>query len=155
PGHAAARAVLARVWIADGRRDAARQLLREGREQGAITAFGRRLLAGLLADEGRSTEAFEVLSASGAEAIDSPDHHALYATLLQDLGRHDEAAASWRNVLQLDSHRADAWLGMGLSFEALGRKEQAHTAYRAALRVGGLEEAPAQWAASRVEALAP
>ena len=58
-------------------------------------------------------------------------------------------------MLQLDSRRADAWMGLGWSSESLGRREQAHTAYRAALRVGGLEEAPAQWVAGRVEALAP
>ncbi len=154
PGHEGASLALAQAWLHEGRRTEAAELLTRLHARNPTSASVAKLLAGLRADEGRSAEALAVLARIAPVPFDDVALHALRASLLQDLERHEAAVTSFRNVLQLSPHRADAWLGMGISLEALGQREPAHTAYRAALRVGGLGERPARWAEARVEALA-
>jgi tetratricopeptide (TPR) repeat protein len=155
PRHAEARATLATILIATGRRDEALARLEQAQAEGSASSRGSWLLAGLLADEGRSGEALARLGQVEPGAVPEIDHQGLRAALLQDLGQHAEAVELWRSVLRIDPRRAEAWMGMAISLEAISDAGGAYTAYRAALRVGGLAPEPATWVASRVEALAP
>ena len=59
------------------------------------------------------------------------------ALVLATVGRHDEAFASFQNVLQIDRIHPGAYLEIGKLHQASGRLEDAIEAYDTALQYGG------------------
>jgi len=64
-----------------------------------------------------------------------PAYHALAAAVAQRAGRHDLAVAEYGATLRSAPDNAAAWVGLGVSLQALGRNEQALAAYQGAARV--------------------
>jgi len=88
----------------------------------------------LLADLGRREEALDWL-VRGYESA-RPVDFALMGALYAQVQRHEEAVAAYRRALAADASQAGWLLGLGLSLEALGRRDEAQGAYRAALARG-------------------
>ena len=57
-------------------------------------------------------------------------------TLLQRLARHGEAAEAYQTALQARASIPQAWVGLGISLEALNRRPEAADAFRRALLAG-------------------
>ena len=67
------------------------------------------------------------------EAGDMKGHFGLGYTLF-DLNRHREAYKHLRRYSELAPHNSWAWLWLGRAAEAIGEDEEAHAAYRRAIR---------------------
>jgi len=133
PGMTSARIQLARLLQEKGQVDAALSLLKTGYEQraddGLAIAAGR-----LLADLGQRDAALDWLQRGQAGL--RPADHALMGALLSQALRHEEASRAYQRALAADPGQGGWLLGLGLALEALGRLEEARTAYRNALDRG-------------------
>ncbi len=89
---------------------------------------------GLLTHQvGQSQAGVEMLRLSVEAAPAAAPYHNNLATVLQELGRHDEALAEYSVVLRLRPDHADAWLAAGVSLGALNRIREAEDAIRRAI----------------------
>lgn len=105
-------------------------------------------------DRSNIEEAAAYLRAALALKPDYPEAHYNLGTALERLGRHEEAAAAYSRVLELDPgqpralrrlavlrhDQASALLEEGLAHEAAGRLVQAERAYQAAARLDASRE---------------
>jgi len=66
------------------------------------------------------------------QAARDEEFHALVAAIAQRAGRHELAVTEYGTVLKSAPARAVAWVGLGVSLQALGREAQALAAYRGA-----------------------
>jgi MSHA biogenesis protein MshN len=66
------------------------------------------------------------------QAARNLEFHALLAAIAQRAGQHELAVEQYGAVLQAEPTRALAWVGLGVSLQALGRDAQALAAYRGA-----------------------
>jgi predicted O-linked N-acetylglucosamine transferase (SPINDLY family) len=117
-----------------------------GRETEAETLFSRALSLdpangdaqaglGLIAlGRGEYEKAAELLGAAGRGQPQRAEWHRLGAVALQRLGRHDEAAASFRRALDADAGNGDAWIGWVASLASSARQEEALAAAREGLK---------------------
>jgi len=103
------------------------------------------LLAGVAADPARfaltaaqlqaeledPAGALQTLDRVPAAARDRP-YHALAAAIAQHAGQHELAVAEYAAALRFDPADSVAWVGLGISLQALGRREQALAAFHGA-----------------------
>jgi MSHA biogenesis protein MshN len=75
--------------------------------------------------------ALQTLDRVPAAARDRP-YHALAAAIAQHAGQHELAVAEYAAALRFDPADSVAWVGLGISLQALGRGEQALAAFRGA-----------------------
>jgi MSHA biogenesis protein MshN len=73
--------------------------------------------------------------------------------VLQRLGRHAEAAEAYRSGLAIQSSIPQAWLGLGISLEALQQRAAAADAFRSALAAGPVSPELRSFAEQRIRAL--
>ncbi len=66
---------------------------------------------------------------------DDADVHSNLGNVLGDLGRLDEAEASYRRALQIDPHNANVLSNLGITLGDLGRLDEAEASYRRALQI--------------------
>jgi MSHA biogenesis protein MshN len=95
--------------------------------------------------------ALQTLEQVAPEARDE-SFHALAAAVAQRAGQHDRAIAEYGETLRSAPGNAVAWVGLGVSLQALGRNEQALAAYRGAAQ-GALSADLRRFVNSRIEAL--
>ena len=69
---------------------------------------------------------------------DDADLRSNYASMLQALGRTDEAVREWQEVCRLLPHAAQARIALGLLWERQGRRDEAAAQYRECLRLSPL-----------------
>jgi MSHA biogenesis protein MshN len=89
----------------------------------------------------------------GAAAEGQGDLHLMRGTVLQRLGRHAQAADAYRAALRTNSPAPHAWLGLGISLEALQKRSEAAQAFRNALAAGGVNAEVRTFAEQRIQAL--
>jgi MSHA biogenesis protein MshN len=144
-----ARSALAALQAEGGdRRQALATLL-----AGAALDPGRfaRTAAQLQAELNDPIGALQTLEQVAPEARDE-SFHALAAAVAQRAGQHDRAIAEYGEALRSAPGNAVAWVGLGVSLQALGRNEQALAAYRGAAQ-GALSADLRRFVNSRIEAL--
>jgi MSHA biogenesis protein MshN len=90
---------------------------------------------------------------AAAAAANHADFSALRGTILQQLGRHMEAADAYQTALQAQSAMPNAWVGLGISLEALERRPEAAEAFRRALAAGPASDDLKAFAERRIRAL--
>jgi tetratricopeptide (TPR) repeat protein len=73
--------------------------------------------------------------------------------ILASLSRHEEAVRAYTASLERTPQNATAWVGLGISFEALGKRREALDAYQRALKVGSVEAEDRAFAERRVREL--
>jgi len=136
PAMQSARLQLAGLLQENGQLDAALAQLKTGYElQPSDTlaiAAGR-----LLADQGQREGALNWL-ARGQAGL-RPSDHALMGALWSQTQRHDEAVRAYQRAIEADPSQGGWLLGLGLSLESLGRTDEARSAYRRALALGGFK----------------
>ncbi|MFU8876788.1 MAG: tetratricopeptide repeat protein, partial [Wenzhouxiangellaceae bacterium] len=150
-----ARVLLARTLAATGRAGRAEQVLEEGLEAGPeLSAQAHEAafwLARMRMQRGAVQSAATVLAAHRPSRQGHADYHLLEAAALRELGRHDQALAAYRAVAEAEPANGRAWLGAGLSHEALDQLEAAAAAYARA--AAGDHAGSAAFAAQRLQAL--
>lgn len=131
----------------------ATRLLDEARER---APRDQTLLVGkarLLEQTGDRDAAIELLDRSGLALTEAPDVHALAAAYLQRAGRHEAAIDRYEQILRRFPEEPRGWMGLGISLEAVGRKQEARDVYRIALSVGPLPGDARHWVTGRLAAL--
>lgn len=145
PGHAAAREALAALLSEGGENGEAETVLREGR---AVAPDNARLalgLARLQAARGDMEGAVTTLqSGIGGRGVGA-EYHATLAAVLVRLKHYPEAAQQYEQALKLKPGQGTWWMGLGLAWEAQGKTDEAHSAYRRALAAGNLPEKLAEF----------
>lgn len=115
---------------------------------GFVKLYGR-----FLVDGGRYTEAEKVLSTAWLRGADDADYLALFAVVAQQLNQHQKAVNAYVKALGINAKQGGWWIGMAISLEALGKKEEARRAYIAAREHGILDEKLLRYAESRMQKL--
>lgn len=137
-GHAPARQALVGLLLENRRMDEAQQVLQEGLSLHPGRSAYAMLLARIQVERGDLQGAHEILSKHAGSAAGDADYYAFDAALLQRLGRHQEAVASYQAALKLAPRAGLWWMGMGISLQADKRNAEALDAFRQAKSAGGL-----------------
>lgn len=153
PTHTGAREGLAALLMHTGRSDEAQALLRAGRAVLPRHYPFVQLLARAYIARGDDRAALDLLQQARGIAGHDPEYWAFVATAHQRLQQHQEAVQNYRAAVRLQPAAARAWIGMGISLEALKDTASAQTAYRAALDGQGLDLTLIRFAEQRLAAL--
>ncbi len=154
PAHEASRQALVALRLEGRRIEDARRLLQEGLAINPANVQFATVLARILAERRDYVHALEAMQgAAGASAAGNADYQVLRATILQRLKRHAEAAESYQAALRIQGMNASAWVGLGISLEALDKRAEAAQAFRHALEAGALSEDLRAYAEQRARAL--
>jgi MSHA biogenesis protein MshN len=151
--HRGARQALVAMHIERGQLEPARKLLQEGLALDPAQPDFAIALARILVERKDFNGALAVLDRSAASAADIADFHALRGTVLRGLGRHAEAAQAYQTAVQARSTLPQAWVGLGISLEALNRRPEAAEAFRRALVAGPVSDDVRTFAEQRIRAL--
>ena len=138
PGHEAARQTLVALLLETKRVNEAAASLQEGLALNAGNTGFAMLLARILVESNDIPAALIVLQRHAAPADRNPDFHAFAAALYQRLDRHQEAIEQYQMALGLAPSAGVWWLGLGISFQAVGRPKDAHEAFTRAKSAGNL-----------------
>lgn len=154
PAHEGARQALVALRLESRRVDDARRLLQEGLAINPANVQFATVLARILAERRDYAAALEAMQgAAGAAAAGNADYQVLRATVLQRVKRHADAVEAYQAALRIQGLNAQAWIGLGISLEALGKRSEAAQSFRQALEVGTLSEDLRAFAEQRERAL--
>jgi tetratricopeptide (TPR) repeat protein len=131
--HVRARATLAVILVEQGQGGLAITLLEDGLSQYPEQAAWSRLLGRIHMDAGNLSIAREVLSRTMPAITADPEYHALYAAVLQKMALHNDAAVTYRNLVNVQPDNGLWWMGLAISLEAIARNKDALFAYKNAL----------------------
>lgn len=138
PRHKPARQALVSLLLEQRRLADAVPVLKAGLQLDPDQAQFAFVLARIQADRQDYTGALETLGAVRSSTAASGDFNNLFAVVLQRLSRHREAIERYRAALQAAPGNGASWMGLGISLEALGEREDATDAYRRAMASGTL-----------------
>jgi MSHA biogenesis protein MshN len=151
PSHAPARQAYVALLLEQQRVDAAKRVLKETLATNPAQPTFALVLARILAEQRDYPGALEAMDRAGS-AANNADFQALRGTVLQRLGRHQEAVEAYQAAVQGAPQPGTTWVGMAISLEALGRRADAAQAYRRSLG-SGLSREVREYAESRARAL--
>ncbi len=153
PSHTAARRTLVVLRTRQGALAEARTLAEAGLARDPHQPGLAKLLARVLVEQGAIPEALQQLERSAPPVASDPEHHAFRAALHQRLGQHARAALLYQEALRVERGHGAWWMGLGISLEAEGRRDEARRVYRMARAAGGLAEPASRWVVERLDAL--
>jgi len=137
-GHVPARQALLGVYLETQRKDEAEVLVRDGIKAGNRPTSWVMLLARLEADHGDVAGAITTMRSHMDIGRQNGDYLSLAAALLQKQGRHTEAVEQYQAAIALGAGKPPWFMGLGISLQALGRRDEAKAAFQRALDSGGL-----------------
>ena len=135
PGVAAAYLAQARLWLQLGQPVQAELTVRQGLQQGVVSAQLQFLLAQQAASRADWQQVDSLLPAQ-FELAQNIEYYGLKATALQQLGQQPAALHWFQQLLQLQPQQARWWLGAALAYDSLQQRENAQLHYRQALQWG-------------------
>jgi|SRR5882672_1093443 len=151
-GHRGARQALVALKLERNELDDAARLLREGLAVDPAQPDFVVALARIHVERGQFPAALEVLDSSASIAGNHVEYHVLRGTVLRSLGRHEQAAVAYRSALTMQAS-VPAWMGLGISLEALQQRTAAADAFRNALALGPVSGELRTFAEQRIQAL--
>ncbi|ARU54814.1 TPR repeat protein [Oleiphilus messinensis] len=92
----------------------------------------RLLHARALVQTGNASEALSILAGRIPPVEAHADYHALLAALYQQLNLHELAIQYYAQLVNVYPDSGDWWVGLGISLEAIGKRQSAVQAYRRA-----------------------
>ncbi|HXM83038.1 MAG TPA: tetratricopeptide repeat protein, partial [Burkholderiales bacterium] len=152
PSHAAARQAYVALLLEQHRVEAARRLLQETLAINPAQPAFAVALARIYTEHREYRMALEVLDKAGPAARNA-DFQAMRGAVLQRLGKQVEAVEAYQNAIRITPQPGTTWVGLAISFEALGRRPEAAQAYRRAVDAGSLAAEAKEYAESRARAL--
>ncbi len=153
PAHVKSRALLAARKIRAGRFAAADEVLAAGLEVTARQPQLSKMRARVLVAMDKIDAALEVLQRGRPPVGADPEYYAFHAALLQRVGRHQAAVGLYQNALLAHPSRGVWWMGLAISLEALGSKQEAVRAYTKARKAGLPKKAVRRFVKTRLSAL--
>ena len=114
-----ARQALISLLVDQRRLDDAQRLLQEALARDPDQVQFATVLARILVERDDYGRALEVLRACKGDVSRDADYNALLGAVLQHMSRPAEAADAYRAALRLAPQAGTAWVGLGLSLEAL------------------------------------
>jgi MSHA biogenesis protein MshN len=153
PGHRGARQALVALQLERGQLESARRMLEDGLKIDPAQPDFSVALARILVERRDFPGALGALQASEAAAGGHAEHQFLRGTVLQRLGRHNDAADAYRQSLKVQEASARSWIGLGISLEALQHRAEASEAFRRGLALGPTDAELKSFAEQRVRAL--
>jgi MSHA biogenesis protein MshN len=135
PAHEGSRQALVALSLEQRRIDRARQLLQEGLAANPANAQFALVLARIHAERGENTAALALLNSVRDRAQASPDYQFLLGNVLQRLNRQVEAGEAFASSLRAVPSNGSAWVGLGMAFEAQGKRPEAAEAFKRAMAV--------------------
>ena len=152
PRHSAARQAYVSLLLEQQRISTARGLLQDTLAADPAQAWFALSLARIHAMGRDYAGALAVLDRA-ASVGQGAEFQAYRGTMLQRLGRHEEALEAFQGAVRDGAAPPTAWIGYAMSLEALGRRPEAAQAYRRALSVGPIAAEAREYAESRARAL--
>jgi MSHA biogenesis protein MshN len=134
-----AREDLGNLRVRQGRLDEAEATAKAGLEVDPLHVGYRRLAARIELVRGQPAAAVALLEHDAPDVERYPEYHALLASALQRIGRHEEAARGYQALAREEPYQAAWWAGYGLSRDALGDSAGALAAYARARQLGDLD----------------
>ena len=138
PTYKPARRAWAGLLVSLKRNNEAEPVLERGLKRDPHDTGFAMLLARLQVERGDVPLALETLQKTLPYAGEQADYQSFVAALQQRQGRHDEAVAHYQIALKLVPNNGLWLMGMGISLQALQRKEEARDAYQRALATNSL-----------------
>jgi len=138
PGHDAARQTMVALLLEAKRVDEAAASLQEALALNTENTGFAMLLARIMVESNDIPTALFVLQRHAAPPDRNPDFHAFAAALLQRLDRHQEAIEQYQAALRLAPSAGIWWLGLGISYQAVGQTKEALEAFTRAKSAGNL-----------------
>lgn len=138
PTYKPARRAWAGLLVSLKRNNEAEPVLQRGLKRDIHDTGFAMLLARLQVERGDVPLALETLQKTLPYAGEQADYQSFVAALQQRQGRHDEAIAHYQTALKLVPNNGLWLMGMGISLQALQRKEEAREAYQRALATNSL-----------------
>jgi MSHA biogenesis protein MshN len=138
PTYKPARRAWAGLLVSLKRNNEAEPVLQRGLKRDIHDAGFAMMLARLQVERGDTPLAMETLQKTLPYAGEQADYQSFVAALQQRQGHHDEAVAHYQIALKLAPSNGLWLMGMGISLQALQRKEEARDAYQSALATNSL-----------------
>ncbi len=138
PSHVQARLMLATLLLGSKRNAEAESLLQKGLQNDPTQARLALLLARIQVDRGALPQAVETLRKTLPSAEGQPDYQAFMAAILQRQNAHEEAVLHYQAALRQSPNAGVWWMGLGISLQALKRKDEARDAFKHAIDAGTL-----------------
>ncbi len=145
------RFVIARALTVDGDIQRALNWLPE-----RVTATDprlRMLRARALHADGQLDAAVATLKLTVPAVAEQPEYRVTLATLLQQQGQGQEAAAHWAELIAWDDSRAPWWVGLAIALEDQGETRGATRAFKQAAALPGLSPSLADYVQRRLQSL--
>ena len=98
-----------------------------------------KLYARMLLDRGEKLAAVNVLRAHRPLPGSDVEYDAFLAALLQQMGQYAEAGDIYRHLLTVEPSAGSWWVGLAMSYESLGDRPDALSAFQRALRAESLK----------------
>jgi MSHA biogenesis protein MshN len=114
----------------------ARQVLRQGQKVLPDDVDIALLYSRLLMDVQQYDAAFAAMTSAISGAEGRSDYQVQYAAIAQQLKRNDVAIDAYVKALTINPGQPNAWMGLGMSLEAEGKRSEALQAYYHALAKG-------------------
>jgi Flp pilus assembly protein TadD len=137
--------VLART----SRPEAAEQVLQQGLIAADEPAALAKLYARMLLDRGEKDAAVSILKIHRPPAASDIEYDSFLAALLQQQGQYAEAGEIYELLLTVDPGSSSIWIGLAMSHDSLGNREDALAAFERALTTGSLKPPLARYARRR------
>lgn len=152
-GFAPARQAQAGWLVSQSRFDEAERLLQDGLAITPQQPLLTLMLARLQADRHDLAAAATTLTSALAQAKQDAEYLGFYAAVLQQTGRHADAAAQFSAALRLSPVNSVWWMGLGISLSAEGQNGAAREAFGRAQAIGALPSEAEQYVALRLRQL--
>ena len=145
------RFMVARALVVDGEIQRALNWLPEAVAAGDSTL--RMLRARAQHADGRLDAAVATLVSNVPAVSEQPEYRVTLATLLQQQGQGQEAAAHWAELIAWNDSRAPWWVGLAIALEDQGETRGATRAYEQAVALPGLPPSLAEYVQRRLQSL--
>jgi len=129
---------------------AAERTLQRGLISAEEPATLAKLYARMLLDRGEKDAAASILQTHRPLPASDIEYDAFLAALLQQLGQYTEAGDIYRKLLTVEPSTGSLWIGLAISYESLGDRPDALSAFQRALRAESLKTPLARHARQRI-----
>ncbi len=151
--HVMAREALVAVLLESKQNADAEKVLQDGLKQNLKQTHFAMLLARLQVERNALPLALDTLEKSLPFADLQADYQAFMGALLQRQNRHKEAITHYQIALQITPNSGLWLMGLGISLQAVERKEDARDAYKRALETHSLSSGLQAFVAQRLKDL--
>lgn len=133
-----ARESLVQLLWQSGKQAEAEQVIKASLESNPFYPPFIKMKARMLVDQGKMTQALNLLQIAAPSLQQDPGYHALVAALYERQGQPQMAADLYKQLLALQPDNAMWWLGLGIALENQGKYKQAKAIYAKTAHMDGL-----------------